>query len=235
MSSEQIAKILEAFNGPTDKYRRAEVDEAVALQEQITPWLLAVLDELVANPEKFDDEHTLLHMYAVSLLAHFKEPKAHLPIIRAFNLSPKIEYGLWAEMTTELLPALLFQTCGGMVDALKELVLDATSFAIEQCVKEKTPEPQQVPGFLYRGWTGLERPKEGSIRDQRRSSGQRFRRLCAVGSDNGDREPETSGSKGVSTEEERDALKHALDALDGGDVAAVRAVLRGLTKAEVRS
>jgi len=88
MSAEQIDRILHAFNGPPDRYRRDEVEEAVALREEITPRLLAILDEFATEPEK----HTLPHLYAVSLLAHFKEPKAHQPIIRAFNLPLRVEY-----------------------------------------------------------------------------------------------------------------------------------------------
>jgi hypothetical protein len=124
MSTERIDAILQAFNASPNKYCRAEVEEALELREEIAPRLLAVLDELVANPEKFNGENRLLHWYAVSLLAHFKEPRAHLPITRAFNLPPKIEHALWAEITAELLPVLLFQTCGGDVSAIKELVQD---------------------------------------------------------------------------------------------------------------
>lgn len=133
MSTERIDAILQAFNSPHNKYCRAEVEEALELREEITPRLLAVLDELVANPEKFNGEHRLLHWYAGSLLAHFKEPRAHLPIARAFNLPPKIEHALWAEITAELLPVLLFQTCGGDVSAIKELVRDDTANEIVRC------------------------------------------------------------------------------------------------------
>jgi len=104
VSTENIDRILQAFDSTTEQYRRAEVEEALALREEITPRLLGVLDELAAAPEKFSDEHSLLHMYAVALLAYFKEPRAHLPIIKAFSLPPETEYRLWAEMTTELLP-----------------------------------------------------------------------------------------------------------------------------------
>jgi hypothetical protein len=133
VSTERIDAILQAFNSSPNKYCRAEVDEALKLREEITPRLLIVLDELVANPEKFNDEHRLLHWYAVSLLAHFKEPRAHLPIIRAFNLPPKIEHALWAEITAELLPVLLFQTCGGDVSAIKELVRDRSANQRVRC------------------------------------------------------------------------------------------------------
>lgn len=172
MITEAIDRILQAFDGPTDKYRRAEVEEAVALRDEITPRLLGVLDELAAAPENFNDEHTLLHMYAVALLAHFKEPRAHLPIIRAFNLPPKVEYGLWAEMTTELLPALLFQTCAGKVDAIKELVLDKGANLMVRCsamdalslaALQGVVPREEVLGFFGGLFTGTEADRTSDL------------------------------------------------------------------------
>ena len=124
MNTERIDRILQAFDGPTDKYCRAEVDEAVTLREEITPRLLGVLDELVAAPEEHCERDSLLHAYAAALLAHFEEPTAHLPIIRAFSLPEETEDLLWGDLSTELLPTLLFKTCGGKVDALKKSILD---------------------------------------------------------------------------------------------------------------
>jgi hypothetical protein len=165
MSTERIDAILQAFDSTPAKYQRAEVEEALALREEIAPRLLAVLDELVADPEKFNGEHALLHMYAVALLAHFKEPRAHLPVIRAFNLSPEIEYRLWAEMTTDLLPVLLLQTCDGKVDAIKELVLDKTANdmarssameALSLAVHMGLVQREEILGFFGGLFTGAE-------------------------------------------------------------------------------
>lgn len=123
-NAERIDRILQAFDDPAERYCRAELDEALTLREEITPRLLSVLDELAADPEAFAAGPGLLHAYAVALLAHFEEPRAHLPIIRAFSLSEELQDVIWGDLATERLPAMLFRTCGGDADALRSVILD---------------------------------------------------------------------------------------------------------------
>ena len=41
MNTESIDRIIQAFDSSPDNYRRTEVEEALALREEITPRLLA--------------------------------------------------------------------------------------------------------------------------------------------------------------------------------------------------
>lgn len=45
------------------------------------------------------------HTYAVALLAHFRETKAHLPLIRAFTIPDEQREFIWGDMLTETFPA----------------------------------------------------------------------------------------------------------------------------------
>ncbi len=127
MSADNIDRIILAFDSSPKTYRRAEVEEALQLREEITPRLLGVLEELAVSPEKYVGESRLLHTYAVALLSHFREPRAHLPIIRAFTLDMKVVNLLWGDMVTETLPVLLYQTCGGKLGTIEELVLNKSA------------------------------------------------------------------------------------------------------------
>lgn len=128
MSQERAAELVELFDTIWDVYLHDEVDEAITLQEEITPLLLDILHQVVADPQKYADEEHFANNYAVTLLAHFREPKAHLPILKAFNL-PQEQLGLiWGDMVTEKFPALACRTAHGNYDAIKEIVLDKGAY-----------------------------------------------------------------------------------------------------------
>ncbi len=117
----RITELIRAFDSFDGSYKRDEVAEAITLKEEITPHLLRILADVVQDPAAYIHEDHYANVYAVVLLAHFKEPAAHLPIIRAFCLSRKERLDLWGDMVTATLPALLYQTCNGSFDAIKEL------------------------------------------------------------------------------------------------------------------
>ena len=79
-------ELIAAFDVVSGKYLRGEVEEEVSLQEEITPLLINILEEISADPTHYIDEGHTAELYAVALLAHFRETKAHLPIIRAFSI-----------------------------------------------------------------------------------------------------------------------------------------------------
>lgn len=156
MSIDTIDRILQAFDRRPLRYCRAEVDEAVTLRDEITPRLLAVLEDIATSPEDYDP-NSLAHDYAVALLAHFREPKAHLPIIRAFSIDDESLEDIWGDLTTETLPILLVRTCAGNLDAIKMMVLDEETAeyvrwsavsALSMAVFHGIAPREEVIGFL---------------------------------------------------------------------------------------
>lgn len=123
--NDRIPEILTAFEAFDGTYRRKEVDAALALQEEITPHLIAILEKVLSDPAAYaQDPNYFGHIYAVELLGHFREPHAHDVIVNLFSLSPKVPYDLFGEIVTEDLPAILFATCGGSVERIKTLLLN---------------------------------------------------------------------------------------------------------------
>ena len=137
MNDERIKEIIEAFDHFDGSYKRAEMDEAVSLKDDITPHLIRILEEIAANPKVYVAEDRYANAYVVALLAHFKEPAAHLPIIRAFLIDDEPREELWSDMVTETLPTLLFQTCDGSLETSGREGLDVIGLELAGIVDQE--------------------------------------------------------------------------------------------------
>jgi len=124
MNAPRIDELIRAFDLPDDAYKREEVEEALTFREEITPRLLRILQEVADDPVGWALEKRNAHVYAAILLAHFREPAAHLPVIRAFSIPREQQEEIWGDMIFQTLPALLLRTCGGELTTIRELVLD---------------------------------------------------------------------------------------------------------------
>ena len=121
-------ELVAAFDKFIRSYRREEMEEAITLQEEITPLLLEVLERIAANPEEYANEDHFAENYAVTLLAHFREERAHLPIIRAFSIPDEQRIVIWGDMLTENLPALLCRTSGGDYTHVLEMIRNRDAY-----------------------------------------------------------------------------------------------------------
>ena len=121
-------ELIAAFDAVPKKYLREEMEEAVSLREEITPLLIAILDEIVVDPVRYIEEGHSAEIYAVALLAHYRETKAHLSIIRAFSISDEQREYIWCDMLTETLPALLCRTAGGDYSAVMEIIRNRDAY-----------------------------------------------------------------------------------------------------------
>lgn len=125
MNDNRIAEILKALEVFDGAYRRAQVDAAVELQEEITPHLIGVLEEVLSDPSTYaSNQDDYAYIYALVLLGHFREYRAHRVIVELFSLPPDIPYQLFGHLITETLPIILFRTCNGSMDMIKSLVLN---------------------------------------------------------------------------------------------------------------
>jgi hypothetical protein len=165
MKSARVGELIEAFDRFDGSYKRAEMEEALSLKEEITPHLIHILEELVADPAAYAKAESHANVYAAILLAYFQEPAAHLPIIRAFSISNEHRESLWGDMVTETLPALLLQTSGGNFEHIKSLVLNKEAYdfvrsaavdALTYAVARGLIEREQVVDFLSGLFTGTE-------------------------------------------------------------------------------
>jgi hypothetical protein len=125
-----IKTLIENLESTADlKYKRAEIDEALNRREEITPFLIDILNRVLENPKIVLDNHNYMgHMYALTLLSHFKEKSAHELILKLFSLPDEMSGDLFGEMVTENLPVILLNTCGGSFDGIKKLALDTNAY-----------------------------------------------------------------------------------------------------------
>ena len=121
-------ELITDLDAVPEKYLRKEMEEAVSLREEITPLLIDILEEIVVDPVRYIEEGHSAEIYAVALLAHFRETKAHIPIIRAFSIPDEQREFIWNDMLTETLPALLCRTAGGDYSAVMEIIRNRDAY-----------------------------------------------------------------------------------------------------------
>jgi len=120
-----ITEILEAFRIFDGNYKREQVDAAIELKAEITPHLIKILENALADPRPYvEDENLYDHIYAWMLLGHFRETKAHKVIIDLFSLPEETPHDLFGDLATEELPAILLRTCGGSLERIKSMALN---------------------------------------------------------------------------------------------------------------
>lgn len=125
MPSDEISAILQALERFSGEYEQEAIGAAIAHQVEITPHLIDSLEKVAADPSVYlEDEGYYLYIYAVMLLGHFQETRAHQAIVEVFGLPGDIPDKLFGDITTGYLPIILFNTCGGQFDLIKSLILN---------------------------------------------------------------------------------------------------------------
>ncbi len=126
----EINEILKSFEIYDKEYKRKEIDAALTQREEITPYLISVLESVLQNPDKYSDHDSNYfgHIYAFMLLGHFSEPKAHDVIVNLFSLPGNLPSDLFGDSVTGDLPIVLLRTCGGKTDRIKELILNKNAY-----------------------------------------------------------------------------------------------------------
>ena len=122
---EKIENILEAFKEFDGIYKREQVDEAIELKENITSYLIEILEKIVVNPSEYIEiENYHAHIYALMLLGNFKEHNAHKVIVELFSLPGDIIEELFGDLMMDDLPVILLITNNGNFDLIKSLALN---------------------------------------------------------------------------------------------------------------
>jgi len=126
----QIPEILEAFKLYDGTYKREYVDAAVELKDEITPYLIDILEKIVSDPTPYlENDDYYDHIYAVILLGHFGDPKAHQVVVDILNMPDGIPEQIFVD-TIDNFASALFRTCEGSMDKIKSVILnkDADEF-----------------------------------------------------------------------------------------------------------
>jgi hypothetical protein len=159
---QQILAALEPYDGV---YQRRAVDEAIALKEEITPHLIEILEDAAVHPLDYINAGSMAPTYAVMLLAHFRESRAHQALINLFSLPEATIDTLFGDLITEDLSMILYCTCGGSLEQIKGLVLNQNAYeycrtaaagAMVYAVAEGVASREEVLDFLGSLFSGAE-------------------------------------------------------------------------------
>jgi hypothetical protein len=122
-----IEELLADLDFWTGRTKIELVEEAIERWGAIVPHLLAHLEIVIADPEGYlDEDHDLLP-YALLLLAHLREERAHPLMLALFSLSGDVLHELLGDIKTTVLPAFLLRTSGGSLDGIRSLVLNRSA------------------------------------------------------------------------------------------------------------
>ena len=122
-----IPEILDALTSCTGEFPREAIAEAVAQREAITPELLRILEQDTANlAEIAPKAEYMAHLYAMYLLAQFREARAYPLLVKFFRADEDLLYQAVDDVTSDGLDRMLASTCQGDTSLIEQMIEDAT-------------------------------------------------------------------------------------------------------------
>jgi len=121
----EIEEILEEFAWFDGKFKREAVEAAVARRDEIIPELLHVLEK-IADPELAAgldaDGGYMAHLYAMFLLAQFRETRAYPLLVKIALLPSDLLESLFGDCITESFGSVLASVCGGDLEGIHSII-----------------------------------------------------------------------------------------------------------------
>jgi len=112
--------ILAELELPYDGLPEAALLEAMDQPAAVIPGLLTILEEAAADPMDYmDAAGSNAHLYALYLLAQFREPRALAPLMAMLRLPAEQQDALLGDLLTEGVPSLLASLCLGAPEVLE--------------------------------------------------------------------------------------------------------------------
>jgi hypothetical protein len=122
MAVDEILERLETFEIP---FPRAAVEAAVERRDEIAPRLLRILEETVENASRRAQQPAYTaHLYAMFLLAQFRDRRAYAPLIALARLRDDLPDLLLGDAQCECLPQALASVWDGDPNPIKALIED---------------------------------------------------------------------------------------------------------------
>ena len=120
MTISEILKELEPYTG---KFPMKAMQAAIEQREAITPELLRVVEAVAEHPEHYTRrEGQMLHLFALYLLAQFREKRAYPFVMRMFSAPGETPFELAGDTVTERLSRIFASVYDGNPTPLQELV-----------------------------------------------------------------------------------------------------------------
>ncbi|HWG18900.1 MAG TPA: DUF1186 domain-containing protein [Terracidiphilus sp.] len=123
METAEIVARLRRFTG---EFEREAVEAAVAQQDEIVPALLQILEDVAERPAEIaDDIDSMAQIYAMYLLAQFRETGAYPLMVRIALLPGDLLDELLGDFVTESLGQAVASVCGGEVGGIQSIIESA--------------------------------------------------------------------------------------------------------------
>jgi uncharacterized protein DUF1186/SEC-C motif-containing protein len=116
-----VEEILKALSHKDNKFPREALEQATAQKDEITPHLLKILERVADYPEGALGEEDAAYLYALYLLAQFRETRAYPVVVRIASLPPETVDELLGDTITEGMPKILASVCGGDTSLITRL------------------------------------------------------------------------------------------------------------------
>jgi hypothetical protein len=119
----ELTEIIAELENYTGTFPRRAVEQAILEQAAITPILLATVEQWKSKLEELSelpDYH--LHVYAIYLLAQFRESQAYQPIVDFFSVPGEISMDVTGDLVTEDLGRILASVCDGNIEPIQALI-----------------------------------------------------------------------------------------------------------------
>jgi len=120
----EVDEIISALESYTGRFPRKAVEEAIAKKDQLIPELLNALEKATHDGGRsiLDAESYHLHMYAVYLLAQFREERAYPLIVDLVSLPGEVPFDLFGDLITEDLGRILASLACGDDSLIRQLI-----------------------------------------------------------------------------------------------------------------
>ena len=119
----ELTEILKQLEFNRGVFPRHALEQAIIQKEQITPALLEIIKKAHLNIHiLIDQEDYFAHIYAMYLLAQFREKQAYPLIVDFFSIPGEISLDFTGDLVTEDLCRILASICEGDVTLIERLI-----------------------------------------------------------------------------------------------------------------
>jgi hypothetical protein len=126
----ELTEVLKSLERNTGVFPRKAVEAAMEMRDEITPGLLHILEDTVERADEIvredEDGAYFAHLYAMYLLAQFRETRAYPLVVWFARLEEGLLDALAGEFVTEDLCRVLASVCDGDTGPIEELIEDET-------------------------------------------------------------------------------------------------------------
>jgi hypothetical protein len=121
---EQLKAQLEYFSKP---FPQVAIDLANAHRSEVAPYLIDCLAAIGDDPSPTRNQNYMLHLYAMHLLAAWRDRRAYLPMVRLGRHPDNVVEEMMGDVVTETYGRALASVCDGDMRPLEALAEDVNA------------------------------------------------------------------------------------------------------------